>query len=314
MTKISVAFRKVNYSGPLVGGVDETKLKESLRLWKSTENKVYIIGGVKGEKEISRVEEIESKTSEIKSNDGIADKVRTHLISIPLPKFPSEVALLTPTAGNVQGKDHFSADLAFLEAAWSQGLKVISIGQDGAATEQKSAQMLSDEFSKSRHFLTFEDKHTNVLLKTPIITRTTTSGEIIKMPFMTIQDSKHAAKTGRNQIFSGARLLCSGNDSIQYGQLLKFSQSRYSTIYKRDVVNTDKQDDKAAARLYAAKTLSRLIKMDGNEFLVIYLFLIGELISAWQTRHLPHIIRIKIAMRTYFFLRGSFQFISSLRM
>ncbi|KAI0291529.1 hypothetical protein BC826DRAFT_881189, partial [Russula brevipes] len=71
----------------------------------------------------------------------------------------------------------------------------------------------------------------------------------------------------------------------------------------RDVDRLDRQDDRAAACLFSAAFLQQCIARhgDSNVALPIYLFVVGELIDAYENRQIPHIDRIKMALRMRFF-------------
>ncbi|KAI0026467.1 hypothetical protein K488DRAFT_66592, partial [Vararia minispora EC-137] len=71
----------------------------------------------------------------------------------------------------------------------------------------------------------------------------------------------------------------------------------------RDVERVDKQDDRAAARLFSSETLDCLLhNFPDQRALAIYLFVLGELVDAWQNRRIGHISRIQMALRARFFL------------
>ncbi|KAH9900737.1 hypothetical protein C8Q73DRAFT_637615 [Cubamyces lactineus] len=74
---------------------------------------------------------------------------------------------------------------------------------------------------------------------------------------------------------------------------------------KSDIVGVDKQDDRAAARLFSSAVLDYISKVLPDELgLAIYLFVIGEIVDAQQNRSLTHAERIKMLWRSRFFLDG----------
>ncbi|GBB86238.1 hypothetical protein RclHR1_12680004 [Rhizophagus clarus] len=127
------------------------------------------------------------------------------------------------------------------------------------------------------------------------------------LPIITVQDPKHARKTARNQLHSGARLLVLGNNVILYRHLLTLAQAKDHAIYIRDVVNVDKQDDGAAYRLFHSDILEQIYQneMENNEMrsLFVYLFVLGDLFDSYLNRNIFHKERIIMAMRGYFFLK-----------
>ena len=75
----------------------------------------------------------------------------------------------------------------------------------------------------------------------------------------------------------------------------------YCPLYWRDVDRMDRQDDRASARLFSASFFEYCIKRTSHVALPIYLFVFGELIDAYENRHIPHIDRIKMVLRMQFF-------------
>ncbi|VDC00173.1 unnamed protein product [Peniophora sp. CBMAI 1063] len=76
-----------------------------------------------------------------------------------------------------------------------------------------------------------------------------------------------------------------------------------SPLYLRDVERVDKQDDRAAARLFSAEALDcLLLNFPEHRAMAVYLFVLGELINAWQNRHISHAKRIRMALRARYFL------------
>ena len=77
-------------------------------------------------------------------------------------------------------------------------------------------------------------------------------------PVSLLQDSKHALKTLRNNLFSGACLLTLGNHTMLYATICDLAFANGSPLYRRDVEKLDRQDDNAASHLFSADTLSYL--------------------------------------------------------
>jgi hypothetical protein len=117
-----------------------------------------------------------------------------------------------------------------------------------------------------------------------------------------LQDSQHGLKTLRNATFSGARLLVLGNYVVLYYHFRRIS-TEGGPLFHRDVEKVDRQDDSAAIRLFSADALQWLTEnypaLLGP---IIYLFVFGELIDAYQNRHISHIERVTMILRTLFFM------------
>ncbi|KAJ3722298.1 hypothetical protein C8R42DRAFT_580354 [Lentinula raphanica] len=76
-------------------------------------------------------------------------------------------------------------------------------------------------------------------------------------------------------------------------------------LFKRDVIKLDRQDDNAAQRLFSASTIEWLSSKDRSEThigLVVYLFVFGELVDAYQNRSVGLLHRCRMVLRAYFFL------------
>lgn len=74
-------------------------------------------------------------------------------------------------------------------------------------------------------------------------------------PILRVQDPKHAKKTCRNVIMSGARVLSFGRSTVRFDHFLLISQRLDSVMYKQDVVKLDRQDDAAAYRAFCSSNL-----------------------------------------------------------
>ena len=122
-------------------------------------------------------------------------------------------------------------------------------------------------------------------------------------PFVSVQDSCHARKTSRNQLFTGAKGLVIGKFIMVFAHLLQFAMNLLSPLFHRDVLNVDRQNDRAATRLFSAAALHQHLELFPHRpALSAYLFVFGELIDAWQNRSIPHIERIQMVLRARFFL------------
>lgn len=152
--------------------------------------------------------------------------------------------------------------------------------------------------------------HSTDTRRIPAPPHTNIEGIELKIPFFfgrpiaLVQDSLHARKTARNNLESGATFLVLGNEVAHYKQLRDIAFSADSPIYHRDVENTDKQDDRAAARIFSALTLAWLVThRKDNLGLIAYLFVFGEMISAIQHRSLPFTVRVQMIARAWFFVK-----------
>ncbi|KAJ7192601.1 hypothetical protein GGX14DRAFT_578036 [Mycena pura] len=123
--------------------------------------------------------------------------------------------------------------------------------------------------------------------------------------YVNAQDAPHARKTARNNIFSGARGLVLGDFVVHYKQLYDMAMTVPDpTLYERDVIRADRQDDNAAHRVFSAATLQGLAdNVDDNMGIIVFLFVVGELVDAYESRIMSHACRAKVALRARLFLK-----------
>jgi hypothetical protein len=120
-------------------------------------------------------------------------------------------------------------------------------------------------------------------------------------PICMIQDARHALRTFRNNLFSGARLLTLGNHTAMFRRISEMALATNSPIYRRDVDGLDRQDDLTAIRLFSAAVL-QFLSDHHHVGEIIYLFIFGELIDAYLNQSISHHERLKLVLRTHYFL------------
>ncbi|RHZ79686.1 hypothetical protein Glove_142g4 [Diversispora epigaea] len=117
-------------------------------------------------------------------------------------------------------------------------------------------------------------------------------------PVIRIQDPKHAKKTARNIIMSGARVLTFGKHIANFEHFLNLVNSPTSVLYKNDVIKLDRQDNGAAYRSFCYHNLAQCLNK--NEIKKGYE---GELVDSYLNREICPVERIRMCMTAYFFLR-----------
>ncbi|GBC00434.1 hypothetical protein RclHR1_38560001 [Rhizophagus clarus] len=263
----------VQYVGPVVAMSDNTKLKPRLRY---SPTLGCIIGSVLSKEEtiINTYSDIPNVINKIKSERAIAKDVRAYILQIPLPKFPPIVIALIPNKGNDNSKTIGQLHRKLIqEIAPQLGIHILSIGSDGAITEFQAQQSIIDIQTSKR--LSVQEPSLNIHFSCPVFDNIG--------PIVQVQDPKHAKKTARNAIISGARLLTFGTSSL------------------------DKQDDAAAYRTFCSANFKQCLT---HEFKVkeemkgfaIYIFIMGELIDSYLNRNISPVERIRMALTSYFSL------------
>lgn len=180
----------------------------------------------------------------------------------------------------------------------SHGVNVISYSCDGTEVERCVQDLL---VTRATNWVTHmipdpEDNHRHEI-QIPVYRHS---------PVAMIQDSKHVAKTLRNNLFSGARALVLGNHLATYSYVrdMAFSALPGCPLYHRDVDKLDRQDDNAATRLFSAEALDFVVNQFPDRLgLIVFLFVMGEVVDAYQSRTISHLERIKMVLRCRYFLR-----------
>lgn len=175
------------------------------------------------------------------------------------------------------------------------GIHPVSLSSDGTETERKLQRLVINmAHSTHKYIIPNASAGCSIEIDIPLF-----HGH----PSIAVQDSKHGLKTARNQLFTGARMLVLGNFPCYYQQLLDFANHPLGPLFKRDVEKVDRQDDRAAARLFSAEALHfHLTNFRKQVGLSCYLFVMGELVDAWQNRHILHVDRARMVIRARFFL------------
>ena len=216
-------------------------------------------------------------------------------LTVPAPKVAPIIVAALPIGNDLDADTLFAYLKKVLDGLIDRGIQVISYACDGTEVE-RSVQCL----------LIGEAERIDRVIKNPRTGGPDTTITIIKyrsQPMCMIQDSKHALKTFRNNLFSGARLLTLGNFTAIYERIREMAMEDGTPLFKRDVEKLDRQDDNAAARLFSADVLKFLTdKHPDHAGEIVYLFIFGELVDAYQNRSITHAERLKLVLRARYFL------------
>jgi len=142
----------------------------------------------------------------------------------------------------------YPKSLVVITGLKSHGVNVVSYACDGTQVERTVQDSLVSEAIRSISYKVPDPEGTDYTISLPIF------GD---SPVVMIQDSKHALKTMRNNLFSGVRALVLGNHLAMYSYArdLAFTEIDGHLLYHCDVEKMDRQDDNAATRLFSAETL-----------------------------------------------------------
>ncbi|PPQ84235.1 hypothetical protein CVT24_004308 [Panaeolus cyanescens] len=276
------------YDGHVALSCDDTKLLPALRLFYDHDNQChFLIGGTEGPIRVADPNQVQTVLAEL--------QVRFWCLTLPSPKIPPVLVAAVPIGDDLTVHDLFPLLKTVIDGLIDHDIRIVSYASDGSEVERGVQERL----------LTLGEK-TVYVIKNPHHNRPDTCirftiyrGQAICI----VQDSKHALKTFRNKLFSGARFLILFNYNATYRRIRRILDESGS-IRKRDVKKLDRQDDNAAARLFSAATLEHLVDNHKDDALgeIVYLFALGELVDAFQNRSMKHSERLQIALRSRYFL------------
>ncbi|PSR85651.1 hypothetical protein PHLCEN_2v5380 [Hermanssonia centrifuga] len=289
-------LKALTYDGPVALSWDDTKLLPAWRFyWDTQQQTHFLVGAVNGPIRVADPEAaraIMTDTSYI-----LGSKVRLFCLQIPLAGVAPIMVAGIPITEKLDVLQLEPLSSQVLHGLLDRDVHVVSCSCDGTETE-RSVQHTLVENAESQHVFKvpspLEGHVYELTIRIPIIHN---------HPVVMVQDSLHARKTFRNNLFSGARLLALGNHAAFYRHIRQIAFEQGSPLYHRDVEKLDRQDDNAAARLFSAETLRFIIQRHPTYLGdIVFLFVFGELPDAYQNRRISHGERIKIALRAHYFV------------
>ncbi|KAF9472308.1 hypothetical protein BDN70DRAFT_818838 [Pholiota conissans] len=287
---------KLNYSGPVALSCDDSKLLASFRPYYDEEKEAYFIMGHVGEPyQLVDHESFRRVVMEKKLEK--ATKLRLFCLQVPIPKVPTIIVAALAIPENLAAPDLIGYTWDILTGLLERNVSVASYATDGSNVERSVSALLEEratrvEEIRFKHPADDGTEHNDIII--PIF-------YFGSQPVAILQDPKHLLKTFRNNVFSGAQVPILPNHAILFSDIRSMAMSD-SPIYKRDVTNVDRQDDNAATRLFSGATLdwlsSRHPELRG---LIVFLFICGEMIDAYQSRSLSIEERVQMILRAQFF-------------
>lgn len=291
--------------GPLALGVDDTALLEAVRpFFDPVLNKWYAIGLAGDPVEVVGDSPDEFRQQLEDAGHVKAEKLRLWTLQIPLSHVPPLIVAVAAISSRTDSSTLARMDENLLRVLMQndEPLHIISIGSDGAVSERKARQdmianlLSTGEGELKEHHIKHPDGRSPPIA-VPLL-------QVFGQVSTIAQDSKHLIKTLRNNLFSGARVLVFGRHTACYEQVHDITEDTvHSPLYWRDVERLDRQDDRAAERLFSSATLRYTIDHLGKEALglTVYLFVFGDLVDAYQSRKVSHAERIVMLLRAKFF-------------
>ncbi|KAG7095522.1 hypothetical protein E1B28_006260 [Marasmius oreades] len=293
------------YNGPVALSCDDTKLLPALRPYYDKPNDCYYVIGAVGKPLIlggpDEFRDIVKEGVIVK-----ATKLRLWCLQIPLPGVPTIVLAAKAIPGNLNAATLTEYSWEIISGLLRHGINVRSYACDGAATERA--------VQRNLHTKATTTKTVGIHHPGPCGNKRDLEVTIHFYdghPIAFVQDSKHGLKTIRNNLFSGSKCLTFPNDVALYSQVRDIYLND-GPIFRRDWDRYDKQDDAAATRLTSGATLEWLTKHSPSLVgLIIYLFVFGELVDAYESRLIDIHTRVRMVLRAYYFLEIWIQFLQA---
>ena len=292
---VTAHLTSLNYDGPVGLSCDDTKLFSSMRLyWDSIQQTHCLVGAVGGPLRLADPDQMR----EVMANPEVikATKVRLWCLTIPVPKVTPIIVAAMPIPNNLDANTLLVYLESILDGLLKNNVKVISYACDGTEVERSIQRQLVSKAAQKLEYTIRNPWNGAPDLKIVI-------GTFCSQPIAMIQDSKHALKTFRNNLFSGAHALILGNYPALFSHIHEIAYEERSPIYICDVDKLDRQDDNAATRLFSADTL-KFLTDKRLEYIgeIVFLFVFGELIDSYQNRSIPHVERVKMLLHARYFL------------
>ncbi|KAJ6631075.1 hypothetical protein B0H10DRAFT_2159919 [Mycena sp. CBHHK59/15] len=263
---VADVLKKLNYTGPLVLSWDDTALEAALSIYQESKDVCLILGGV----------------------DGVI-WLCVWVLSIPLPKIPPILIAAIARGSSTTAKELAAMHFKLVNILHEYNIHPIYFSSDGAEVEQAAQQIIAESAPSYLVYVIPNVQHGCQLVLCILI-------YFGRHPAIPGQDSKHG-------ILMGARIIIIGFFTVFFAILRMLVFNILSPLFTRDIEKVDKQDDHAAAQMFSAATLEfQLNTYPGQTGLLVYLFVIGELIDTWQNCNTSHQDHAKIVLHAHFFL------------
>ncbi|KAI0069937.1 hypothetical protein K474DRAFT_1609629 [Panus rudis PR-1116 ss-1] len=295
---VETHLQQLGYNGPVALSCDDTKLCSALRMcWSKEENCILLVGAIGGALRVADAEEARKLVNS--TSNSLATKVRLFTAQVPLPGVAPILVSALPIGDSNKAEELVQYSLKIIRGLIHLGIRVTSYSCDGTAVERQVQKLLCSMADEVRTH-TIPGPHTE---STGLYDLVLTIAVFDGCPVVMVQDSKHGLKTFRNNLFSGARMLVLGQEPALYRHIQEMAADPDTPLYQRDVYDTDKQDDNAAIRLFSSGALGHLTEKHPESLGdIVYLFVFGELIDAYQNRHISLAERLQILLRTHYFV------------
>ncbi|KAF9493217.1 hypothetical protein BDN71DRAFT_1432673 [Pleurotus eryngii] len=195
-------------------------------------------------------------------------------LTIPLPGAIPLIVAAIPIPNNLDVPTLYMYLMKILHGLIDSEIQVVSYACDGTKTKRKVQHMVVDK----------ADDKVEYVIRNPL------PGALSTTIMIAIIQHQHISL---------------------YQRILEASLESESPLYTRDVVRLDRQDDNAATCLFSSGFLRYLANNHQDHCLgeIIYLFVFGKLIDAYQNHQIPHIEQLYMALHASYFLDSWTKFV-----
>ncbi|KZP05037.1 hypothetical protein FIBSPDRAFT_903813 [Athelia psychrophila] len=290
----------LQYHGPVTLSYDDTELEKALSVYEHSKGFLQVVGGVNVPIQVNMDDDLDK----IFGDPNII-KALKHT-----SKVPSIVLAAVARSGKENAATLFEYHTTISQLLHACNITPLSASSDGTVTEHSLSKHIIDSHENLwRHRICGPTPDTNIDLIIPLCC---CHGRVINV----CQDSKHGAKTAHNQLLTGAQLLSLGHFTALYTYLRDIAVATLGPLFRRDVGNVDKQDDRAASRTLSSATIGFIGQFfPQRRGLSVYLFVLGELVDAWQNcaiKACEHVFGILRKLKKDFTLLDFLQFMPKL--
>ncbi|KAL5536122.1 MARS2_3 [Sanghuangporus sanghuang] len=273
---------------------DDTKLFPTFRTFQNRETEeLYIVGGVGDPFLVGDPTSLHAELDKAQLKK--ATKVRIWVATVPLPKIPPIIIAAMAITDEITAAELTGYTIQIVNGLDERNIWAISYACDGTEKERANQRNLRVQAhsSDTRRVETPSFMVDETIINIPLF-----NGR----PMALMQDSLHARKTLRNNLGTGTKTMVFGNHCALYRDIREMAFHEDSPLYHRDVERPDKQDDRAAARVYSSRAIEWLMKNKPEKTgTIIFLFVFGELIDAAQNRSIDMLERTQMVFRAKFF-------------
>ncbi|KAF9784786.1 hypothetical protein BJ322DRAFT_1196341 [Thelephora terrestris] len=215
----------LDYHGPVALACDDTKLFAALRLYWDKEKKCYfLVGACSGPICVPDVDAAQEVLRDDKTKK--ATKIRLWCMTIPVDGVAPILLAVLPISDSEKHHTLVPHLKKILCGLIKEKIEAVSYSCDGTGLER----------GVQREILNGAGKRLQYKIKSPqrgMPDTTITIPVFNGQPISLLQDSKHALKTLRNNLFSGARLLTLGNYTMLYSTIRDLAFANGSPLERR---------------------------------------------------------------------------------